>query len=39
VRELDGKFDPGDVTLYMAIAVEQWPESKKLLDVWRAREA
>ena len=37
VKELDGKFDPDDVTLYLALAVEQWPEVKKLSETWEGR--
>ena len=37
VAELDGKFDPEDVTLYLAIAAEQWPEVGKLAEVWKSR--
>jgi hypothetical protein len=37
VKELDGKFDPQDVTLYLSIAAEQWPGLKELDEVWRSR--
>ena len=37
IQELDGKFEPDDVTLYLALAVEQWPQSSELKDVWEAR--
>ncbi len=37
VSELDGKFDPEDVTLYLALCVEMWPESEALEKAWRAR--
>ena len=37
VKELDQKHDPDDVTLYLAIAAEQWPEVGKLVETWEAR--
>lgn len=37
VKELDTKHDPDDVTLYLAIAAEQWPEVDQLVEVWKAR--
>ena len=37
VAELDKKFKPEDVTLYLAIAAEQWPGVKKLDELWRSR--
>jgi hypothetical protein len=39
VTELDRKFDPADVTIYLAIAAEQWPDVKELDELWRARSA
>ena len=37
VQELDGKFDAGDVTLYLALCAEQWPQVGEIQDAWRAR--
>jgi len=39
VAELDQKHDRHDVTLYLAIAAEQWPEVKELDALWRQRGA
>lgn len=37
VAELDGKFDPADVTLYLALCAEQWPDVPELAALWRKR--
>ena len=37
VKQLDEKFEPQDVTLYLSIAAEQWPGVEKLDEVWRSR--
>ena len=37
VATLDEKFEKDDVTLYLALAAEQWGQSPKLLELWRAR--
>jgi len=37
VRELDKRFDPDDVTLYLALCAEQWPGVPELAALWRAR--
>lgn len=37
VKELDGRFDPEDVTLYLALCAEQWPRSEALRRAWSAR--
>ena len=37
VRELDQRFPPEDVTVYLAICAEQWPEVKELDELWRSR--
>ena len=37
VKELDGKFEPEDVTLYLALCAEQWPSVKELDALWRER--
>ncbi len=39
IRELDQAFDPADVTLYLALCAEQWPESSEIEAVWRKRDA
>jgi hypothetical protein len=38
VAKLDAAFDPADVTLYLALAAEQWP-LPELDALWRARSA
>ena len=37
LSELDKKFQPEDVTLYLAMCAEQWPTVKRLDELWRAR--
>ena len=37
VRALDAAFDPEDVTLYLALCVEQWPANEGLAQAWKAR--
>lgn len=37
VEELDGKFSGDDVTLYLAICAEQWPQVTEIQETWRAR--
>jgi hypothetical protein len=37
VKELDAKFDPEDVTLYLALCTEQWPAVPELSALWRER--
>lgn len=37
VSELDGKFDAEDVTLYLAICAEQWPQVEEIQSTWAAR--
>ncbi len=39
LAELDQKFAPEDVTIYLAICAEQWPEIKQLDQLWRERVA
>lgn len=36
--ELDAKFPPEDVTLYLALAAEQWPDVKPLGDLVKKRQ-
>ena len=37
VDVLDGKFDPEDVTLYLSICAEQWPQVTEIQETWKAR--
>jgi len=37
VRDLDAKFGADDVTLYLALCVEQWPNVGELVSLWHAR--
>lgn len=37
ITALDGGHDPADVTLYLALCAEQWPEQKELLEAWESR--
>lgn len=37
VRELDAKYDPDDVTLYLSLAAEQWPTVPEVESAWRMR--
>jgi hypothetical protein len=37
VAELDKKYAPDDVTLYLAICAEQWPTVTELQELWEAR--
>ena len=37
VTDLDTKFDAADVTLYLALCVDMWPDSKELPKIWQAR--
>lgn len=37
VQQLDKKYDPADVTLYLAIAAEQWPSVPEVEAAWRMR--
>jgi hypothetical protein len=37
VSELDGKFEPEDVTLYLALCTEMWPGVEGLTTAWRGR--
>jgi hypothetical protein len=39
VAELDAKFAPEDVTLYLALCAQQWPKVRELDELWRARTA
>ena len=37
VADLDRKFDPQDVTLYLAMCAQHWPELRELDALWRER--
>ena len=37
VKDLDAKFEPDDVTLYLALCAEQWPMVTELDALWRER--
>ena len=37
VKDLDAKFEPQDVTLYLALCAEQWPMIPELDALWRER--
>ncbi len=37
VKDLDGKHEPDDVTLYLALCAEQWPAIGELDNLWRER--
>jgi hypothetical protein len=39
VEQLDGSFEPEDVTLYLSMCVEQWPQVSELEPLWRKRLA
>ena len=37
ITELDKKYDPSDVTLYLSVCAEQWPEVPEVESLWRMR--
>jgi hypothetical protein len=37
VKQLDEEFEPEDVTLYLALCAEQWPQVPELEALWRER--
>jgi hypothetical protein len=37
IADLDRKFPPEDVTLYLAMCAQQWPQVSALDATWRAR--
>ena len=37
VAELDGKFPPEDVTLYLSMCADQWAQVPELEKLWRKR--
>ena len=39
VKALDGKYDADDVTLYLALSTQTWPQSTRIAEVYAARAA
>jgi hypothetical protein len=39
VLELDGRFSGEDVTLYLSLCAEQWPQVTEIQEAWRTRLA
>jgi hypothetical protein len=37
VAKLDAEFDPGDVTLYLSLCAEQWPNVPEIEAAWKLR--
>jgi len=37
ISELDQKYDKGDVTLYLSMCAEQWPQVPEVESLWRLR--
>ena len=37
VAQLDEKYDSGDVTLYLSMCAEQWPQVPEIESLWRMR--
>ncbi len=37
ISDLDGKFDKDDVTLYLSMCSEQWPETSELAAAYESR--
>ncbi|MFT4649314.1 MAG: hypothetical protein ACI87O_000955 [Planctomycetota bacterium] len=37
ISDLDGKYDASDVTLYLAVCAEQWPDVPEVESLWRMR--
>ena len=37
IADLDKKYKPDDVTLYLSICSEQWPELPEIESLWRMR--
>jgi len=37
IKELDEKYDRGDVTLYLSLCAEQWPQVPEVESLWRMR--
>ena len=39
ISDLDTKFPPDHVTLYLSMAAQQWPSVPKLREMWEARSS
>jgi hypothetical protein len=37
VKDLDTRFPPEDVTLYLAVCAEQWPDVPEVTALWKSR--
>lgn len=37
VQKLDGEFPPADVTMYLAVSAQTWPEVEAFDELWRDR--
>jgi hypothetical protein len=37
IARLDEKYDPADVTLYLSMCAEQWPQVLEMDSLWRLR--
>ena len=37
IDELDGKFERDDVTLYLALSAEHWPNVDPIVAAWQSR--
>lgn len=37
VKDLDARFPPEDVTLYLAVCAEQWPDLPEVTALWKSR--
>ncbi len=37
ISTLDQKYDPADVTLYLSVCAEQWPQVPEVESLWRMR--
>lgn len=37
IDQLDGQFERDDVTLYLALSAEHWPDVDPIIAAWRAR--
>ncbi len=37
IAKLDESFDPADVTLYLSLCAEQWPDVPEIETAWRMR--
>ena len=37
IQALDEKYEKGDVTLYLSMCAEQWPQVPEVESLWRLR--